>query len=641
MSSKSPSKPPTVSFTSTKMSNKPVKAVSSRLANAAGVNTFGSRPPTTTGRTDTLTRDSGSHAPSRANSVARSSQSVRSGDDRDIYDVGSIILELPSEVKPRPRHASDGGSFDTAKEPSPRKGRDEGVSGMTSRRGMDPSLGRHGSSQVDPSSRGIALGKSGLVAMDPDSHAKVTNWMSAMGNGERVAKFDTCNDEKACAQVLNTGFMLNKDQFFGPPPSVAQSVDRLSNCDLTAIGHPLEVTPSHLEAPKKLAEDPMVECDATIYKEEIESLKKQNAYLYFHYEEYAKYTQAAWEERFRNAAAECTKQMSRVVQENVQLREKLGCYEQVVTDQKKAIQECLAFFPDLETCLRDEGFSFSRTLQLNVNREQNFQLNGNQRLSWQEAQQKLYGLVMSGEITLDRLKEGNSTDLAPASASSVSSSKARMVSQDSEKSFDASSCHTESSLHSKSVSISPDVGGENVDGEFDPSSVAMDPRNSEHLKPIDMNHLEEFDEFFMRVFDSKAFDGKVFINRLIQVTTHEEGCRVLHSIVHDLHCQWMSISKDEPPTFGDAIEFLHNVSMDPPRFDRDRLVAYRSDGDCRIGIIRETVPFFFSGDLIGTDLDVNVFPELFWAVSAEHYLNWGTTASQSVRKLVHEEAAKK
>lgn len=647
MSSKSPSKPPTVSFTSTKMSNKPVKAVSSRLANAAGVNTFGSRPPTTTGRTDTLTRDSGSHAPSRANSVARSSQSVRSGDDRDIYDVGSIILELPSEVKPRPRHASDGGSFDTAKEPSPRKGRDEGVSGMTSRRGMDPSLGRHGSSQVDPSSRGIALGKSGLVAMDPDSHAKVTNWMSAMGNGERVAKFDTCNDEKACAQVLNTGFMLNKDQFFGPPPSVAQSVDRLSNCDLTAIGHPLQKTPSHLEAPKKLAEDPMVECDATIYKEEIESLKKQNAYLYFHYEEYAKYTQAAWEERFRNAAAECTKQMSRVVQENVQLREKLGCYEQVVTDQKKAIQECLAFFPDLETCLRDEGFSFSRTLQLNVNREQNFQLNGNQRLSWQEAQQKLYGLVSSGGITPDRLKEGNSTDLAPASASSVSSSKARMVLQDSEKSFDADSFLTGSGSSSKAGSFSPDVGGENCDGEFDPVTMHDAPVFDLDMKRgtqlIDTSFMDDFHEYFFAVVDSPTFAGTRFIQRLLSVMFERDGLGtdMLDEIVSDIHFQWTSLRMEPPITFENVMDFLKNVTLSPFGFDEDLLVLFKSGEGSRVGAIRETCPFEFSADLVDTCLDWRSAPELFWAVSAEHYLNWNTTTSKRVRALLCGGPAKK
>lgn len=649
MSSKSPTNPTAVSFTSGKMGNKPTKPGSSRLANAAVVDTFGSRPPSRIGRMETSTKASDSHASSRAGSVARSMQPVRSRNDRDVFDLHPLLVELPSAVEPRPRHASDADSYVTALGPSiPRMERHEGVSGMMSRSRMDPASSRYSSRQVNRSSRGIDLGNSGLLAFHPDSHPdsheKVKEWMSAMGNGERVAKFAPGNDGEAYAQVLNTGFMLSEDPMYGPTPvgptpSVAMSVDRLSNCDLTAIGHPLEKKPSHLLPPEKLAEDPKAECDATICKEEIERLKTENAYLFFHYEGYAKSTQAAWEERFRNAAAECTKQMSRVVQENMQLREKLDCYERVFTDQKQAIQETLAFFPDLMTCLRDDGYSFSRTLQLNVNREQNFRLEEYQRISWQEAQQKLYGLVKSGEIRQDRLEKGICTDLAPASSSSVSSSKARMVSH--EKSFDADSCLSGSGSPSVSGMFSPDVGGENKDGEFDPGSVAMDPHNSEHLKPIDMNHLEEFDEYFVRVYDSKAFDGKVFINRLIQATTLEEGCRVLHSIVHDLHCQWMSLSKDDPPTFGDAIEFLNNVSMDPPRFDRDRLEAYCNDGDCRIGIIRETTPFFFSGDLIGTDLDVNLFPQLFWAVSAEHYLNWGTTASQSVRKLVHDEAAKK
>lgn len=619
------------------MAKKPVKAVSSRLANAAGETTFGSRPPTTTGRTDTLTRASGSHAPSRANSVAKSSQSVRSGDDRDIFDVDNILLELPSEVKPRPRHASDGGSFVTALEPSPRKGRDEGVSGMTSRRGMDPSLGRHGSSQVDPSSRGIALGKSGLVALQPDFRDKVTNWMSAMGNGERVTKFDTCNDEKAYGQVLNTGFMLNKDRFFGPTPSIAQSMDRLSNCDLNVIGHPLEVTPSHLLAPKELAEKPMVEGDAKKCTKEVEKLTEENDLLKLKYREFAQTVKDTYELKFQTAVAKFTEQMSRAVQENMQLRKKVIVCEQVITLQREAIQECLEGAPELMECLRDEGFSFSRTLQLNVNREQRFHLGGDAQISLQEAQEKLYGLVSSGGIT--------PTFLAPDSASSVSSSKARMVSN--EKSFDADSFLTGSGSSSKAGSFSPDVGGENDDGEFDPVTMHDAPVFDLDMKRgtqlIDTSFMDDFHEYFFAVVDSPTFAGTRFIQRLLSVMSGKDGpgTDMLDEIVSDIHFQWTSLRMEPPITFENVMDFLKNVTLSPFGFDEDLLVLFKSGEGSRVGAIRETCPFEFSADLVDTCLDWRSAPELFWAVSAEHYLNWNTTTSKRVRALLCGGPAKK
>ena len=650
MSSKSPTKPPAVSFTSGKMAGKPVKSGSSRLANAAGVESFGSRPPTTAGRMETLTRASGSYAASRADSVARSTQPVRSRDDRDVFDFGPLLVELPSAVKPRPRHASDGGSFVTALEPSPRMGGDGGVSGMTSRRRMDPPMGRHSSRQVDSSSRGMDLGNSGLLAFHPDSHEKVKDWMSAMGNGERAAKFAPGNDGEAYAQVLNTGFMLSEDPQFGPSPfapapSVAMSVDRLSSCDLTAIGHPLKITPSHLLPPEGLAEQPMVECDAKKCTNEVEKLTEENDLLKLKYREFAQKVKDTYESKFQTAVAECTKQMSRAVQENMQLRAKLGCYEQVITDQKQAIQESLAFFPDLETCLRDDGFSFSRTLQLNVNREQDFRLKEDRRISLQEAQQKLYGLVQSGEIAQDRLEQDVSTDLVPDSASSVCSSKDRMVSN--EKSFDPDSCLSGSGSSSVSGMFSPDVAGENEEGEFDPAAICDAPVLDSDMKRgaqvIDTSFMDDFHEYFFECVETPTFTETRFVKRLrvAMFESNGPGTDVLDEIVSDFHFQWTSLRMSVPITFDIVMDFLSNVTLTPPDFDEELLEMFKRGEGSRVGVIRETCPFEYSADLVGTCLDWRSAPELFWAVSAEQYLNWNTTTSQRVRALVHGRAVKK
>jgi len=444
--------------------------------------------------------------------------------------------------------------------------------------------------------------------------------------------------------------MLSEDPKYGPTPvgptpSVAMSVDRLSNCDLTAIGHPLEKTPSHLLPPQELAEQPMVECDAKKCTNEVEKLTEENDLLKLKYREFAQKVKDTYESKFRTAVAECTKQMSRAVQENMQLREKLDCYERVFTDQKQAIQETLAFFPDLMSCLRDDGFSFSRTLQINVNREQNFRLEEYQRISWQEAQQKLYGLVKSGEIGQDRLEKGICTDLAPASSSSVSSSKARMVSH--EKSFDADSCITGSGSPSVSGIFSPDVAGENEEGEFDPAAIYDAPVLDQDIKRgaqvIDIDFMEDFHDYFFECVESPTFTETHFIKRLRAAMFKSDGpgTDVLDQIVSDFNFQWTSLRMTVPITFDVVMDFLSNVTLTPSDFDEEKLTLFKRDEGSRVGIIRETCPRTFSADLVGTCLDWRSAPRLFWTVSAEHYLNWNTPTSQAVRALVCGRPAKK
>jgi hypothetical protein len=86
------------------------------------------------------------------------------------------------------------------------------------------------------------------------------------------------------------------------------------------------------------------------------------------------------------------------------------------------------------------------------------------------------------------------------------------------------------------------------------------------------------------------------------------------------------------------VDFLGQVSLSPPAFNEEKLKLFLDAGDDdfvhRAGIFPPGPPIAFGNKVVGTDVHWKNNFDLFWTISAEHYLTWNTATSEQVRKLV-------
>jgi hypothetical protein len=184
-----------------------------------------------------------------------------------------------------------------------------------------------------------------------------------------------------------------------------------------------------------------------------------------------------------------------------------------------------------------------------------------------------------------------------------------------------------------------EVGGP----ERETGSLTVAPSMQETAKYFDTHGVYEFRTYFLDMAEGGFFENE-FMEKLMPLLYFSNGFQLLDTIVQDIIDQWEVLKTGRRISFDNMMDFFSGISLYPPAFDQEKFDRFL---DCesedlvdRVGIIREYPPICFGNDLVGTCFHWRNNIDLFWAISAEHYLNWNTSISREVRGLVRVSSAK-